>query len=514
MSSLRTFTRNILSNYLGFVVQAVVMFLLRPVVIDTLGDGVAGIWFLIIACTGYYGLLDLGIRSAVGQYVTRYWAMGDMAGVSRTLTTALGLTSIAAGVLLIVTAFLALFGHSLFGIRVLDAGDTALVFAVVGGGVAINFPLAIFQSATYARQRFDVANAIGITERMFALGLYWWVLTAGYGIVGLAFVHTALNLITNVLRVGVAFALLPGLRLRRSNLTRESARELWGFGIFNVLVNAADQILANSAAIVIALVLAEAAITYYDNGAFLVAQYLLIVNQIAWVLTPHATSCDSRGDLEGLRRLWLAGSRVILIVASLIAGGIVLLGEDFIRLWLGASFVSGEPFASSATVAAILAVAALVRCGLTCGKQICFGLREVRFLARVTFAESLIHLGLAIALVHWFGLIGVASASLISTATVQLWLQPRFVARRLGTTVGAFLREVPWGGVAVLSCMVAVDWLVAAHLTVTGWGDFLIRGAVVAVPALIAGVLVGTTRAEKERLLARLRARPRRSAAP
>ncbi len=40
---------------------------------------------LIVGMTGYYGLLDLGIRSAVGQYVTRYWTAGDMEGVNRTL---------------------------------------------------------------------------------------------------------------------------------------------------------------------------------------------------------------------------------------------------------------------------------------------------------------------------------------------------------------------------------------------------------------------------------------------
>ena len=43
---------------------------------------VGTMWALLVACTGYYGLMDLGIRSAVGQYVTRYWAKDDIDGVS------------------------------------------------------------------------------------------------------------------------------------------------------------------------------------------------------------------------------------------------------------------------------------------------------------------------------------------------------------------------------------------------------------------------------------------------
>ena len=72
------FARNISSNLAGFLVSAVVALLLSPFIIRTLGDVKYGLWTLLISLTGYYGILDLGVRSAVGHYVTRYWAKNDV----------------------------------------------------------------------------------------------------------------------------------------------------------------------------------------------------------------------------------------------------------------------------------------------------------------------------------------------------------------------------------------------------------------------------------------------------
>ena len=82
------FARNISSNLAGYLVNAAVMFLLTPYVLEQLGDGRYGIWSVVIATTGSYGIFDLGIRSAAGLYLTRYAAQGDEAGVNRSFSTA------------------------------------------------------------------------------------------------------------------------------------------------------------------------------------------------------------------------------------------------------------------------------------------------------------------------------------------------------------------------------------------------------------------------------------------
>src|SRR5262249_49102474 len=80
--------RNVLSNWTSYVVTALVGFGLTPVVVHSLGNTGYGLWTLVVSMTGYFGLLDLGIRSSVGRFVTRYIALKDDEGANRIVSTA------------------------------------------------------------------------------------------------------------------------------------------------------------------------------------------------------------------------------------------------------------------------------------------------------------------------------------------------------------------------------------------------------------------------------------------
>ena len=74
---MRRVLRNIFSNWTGYFVTVVVGFFLAPFVLHHLGNTGYGVWTLVLSLTGYFGLLDLGIRSSVGRFVARYVALAD-----------------------------------------------------------------------------------------------------------------------------------------------------------------------------------------------------------------------------------------------------------------------------------------------------------------------------------------------------------------------------------------------------------------------------------------------------
>src|SRR3954452_7832421 len=83
----RTIARNAACNWAGFVVQLAVAFLLTPFVLAKLGDVRYGAWTLIVGLSGYYGLLDLGFRAGLTQYLTRHLANRDFEQLNRTAST-------------------------------------------------------------------------------------------------------------------------------------------------------------------------------------------------------------------------------------------------------------------------------------------------------------------------------------------------------------------------------------------------------------------------------------------
>jgi O-antigen/teichoic acid export membrane protein len=99
----RTILRNVGSNSLGYVVYVAVGLFLSPLVNRSLGLAVAGVWSLVVSFVGYYGVLDVGIRSAVSHYVATYHARRDQEQVNRTLSTAMAMLSAVALLATLVT---------------------------------------------------------------------------------------------------------------------------------------------------------------------------------------------------------------------------------------------------------------------------------------------------------------------------------------------------------------------------------------------------------------------------
>ena len=504
MTKAASIRRNIASNATGYFVHTIVALLLWPFVLATLGGKLNGLWQTIVAVTGYYGLLDLGIRSAVGQYATRYWAQRDLDGVNRTITTALGVMLIVAGLILAASFVLAAFIGALVEVTPEQQQAAVLTLIIMGINVAWTLGTAVLGVATYATRRFDIANAIGIGERLISAGLIYWTLSQGYGIVGLAISVSAAGFVSGIVRAWLAFRLMPGLRISRRYWSRASLRELGGYGFYNFLVNAADRVITNLDAIVISACVSFVAVTRYDNGAKLIPYFIMLVSSIAFTLTPYATACDARGDREALRRLWVEGSRGIFVFAAWIGAGMAFLGGDFLLLWVGPAETTGGELPDSALILQVLAVAAVIRLGMTCGKQICFAVREMRFLARVSVIEAVTNVVLSVVLVQFFGLLGVAIATLVPMLVVYLWIQPVYIARLLEVDLRRFFAGILPAGIAVVATMACMSWLLDGQIDATSYGGFLAKASALAFPAAVVGFLVGTTSEEKARVFRRI----------
>src|SRR6266404_935706 len=57
------------ANWIALVITFVVAFFLTPFVIHRLGQLSYGIWTLVVSMVSYFGLFDLGLRSAVTRFV-------------------------------------------------------------------------------------------------------------------------------------------------------------------------------------------------------------------------------------------------------------------------------------------------------------------------------------------------------------------------------------------------------------------------------------------------------------
>ena len=71
------FINNVGSSWFALGINVAVGIFLSPFILHRLGDSAFGIWVLIFSITGYYGLFDLGIRSSIVRYASKFAATDD-----------------------------------------------------------------------------------------------------------------------------------------------------------------------------------------------------------------------------------------------------------------------------------------------------------------------------------------------------------------------------------------------------------------------------------------------------
>ena len=230
---------NIATNYLRFAVSMVVVFLMTPYIIGQLGMDTFGLWSLIFAVIGIFGLMDFGFATAAVKTVAEATGAGDEAGRNRALASLLMLYTLIGLLSLVLVMTLAAPAAGWFDLTESQHGLFLPVIWILGLAVSLNFPASLFKAALSGAGRMHIVNAVELVMVLVNAGLVYVLLEAGHGITGLA-ISTALTMVGTSLALSpLAYRLLPGFSLSWRLMSLQNIRPLLSFSVYAFLANVA-----------------------------------------------------------------------------------------------------------------------------------------------------------------------------------------------------------------------------------------------------------------------------------
>jgi O-antigen/teichoic acid export membrane protein len=496
-----TILRNVLANWIGFAVNAGVTLLLTPFVLHHLGAAKYGVWVLTSSVIGYYGLLDLGFRGGVTQYLTRYLAVGDKLKASECISSAVTALSVVGVVLVLLSGVMAEVAPHIFNLPKEIEPEAFWCILIVGCASALQFVFFPFTAVFTAKQRFDLANFIGIGTRLLTAACIYVALTRGYGLIGVSAATCGASAVDYLIRWRVARHIAPELTISPKLANKVRLKEILSFGTWNFQVSVASFAELHLQTLIISFMMPIAAAGHYALATGLVFQISAVLGPIGQVMYPAAAELHARGEHRNLERLYRDGSRLVILAAVTVILIASFWAEDFYRLWIGESYVSGAPFPSVATLLRILLVGTLCSYTASLAGQTLLATGRVRLLAGSLIAGTALNLTLMLIVIKPFGLMGVASAAAIASIVISLILLPSALQKVVDFRVrAAFLGAIvrPIGVAAILTVGIlairstgpAQDW---SHLIVHGVLAGLIAGGAV--------LSVGVSSTEREQFL-------------
>ena len=455
--------KNVGSSWFALGVNVLVGVFLSPFIIHRLGDEAFGLWVIIFSITGYYGLFDLGIRSSIVRYVSKYTATNNQAELNRLVNTALFSYSCIGIVAMLITLVAALFVHTIKGVSPEFEVTARWLLLMVGTSVSLGFPFGLFGGILEGLQRFYLLNFTNISTTLLRALLIVITLSHGRGLLTVAFITVGLPLVGGLINAAAVFRHLR-LRLGPQYVSLASLRQIATYGGTTFLIIVASRLRFKTDALVIGTFVSAAAVTYFTIGSRLVDYAGEVVYTMAQIFVPMASQSDAVKDSRRLRQIFIAGNRMCALVIFPIAAILILLGKSIIEAWVGARYIS-----TSYPILLILLIPSTLLVMQAASPRVLFGMGKHQTLAKWTLGEGIANLVLSVILVRKYGIMGDALGTAIPLSCTVLFFLPYHLCRLLKLRLLAYVRHSFLLPLSLTVPLVAVlllmrRWFVPHHL--------------------------------------------------
>jgi O-antigen/teichoic acid export membrane protein len=438
-------------------VTAALSFALLPVLVRYAGTEAYGVYLLVGSISGYFGLLDFGIGSALTRFAAEARGRDDTRGVERAVAVAF-LYYAAVGAV----AATLLLGLVPFATRFLTFDpaleETARRLLVLGAaGALVLWPTNTFRTAAEAQQRFHLSAGVSAAFQVAGLLAGTAALAAGLGVEMLLAANIAAALAANV---AISLALRRGpaaVRLRLGAADRATFRTMRQFGGYMFVGSLASFAIFQLDHLVVASFLSLGAVTVYNVAWTLQGAVKMIDNLVAGPPWVAGAEMEGRDDLAGQQRLLLRGTRYIacFFVPALVI--LAIFADALVVTWMGPSF------REAVLPARILVLGWIVVSLWETGAGLATAKGAVRSFAALSLVHAVLNVGLSLALAGPFGVVGVALGTAIPFVLMAplMWrvvlrtvrLRPTDVATAVAS---AALPPALAGGVTALLLTLAV----------------------------------------------------------
>lgn len=473
-------------------------FFMMPFLVGEMGERWYGIWVAVGSLVASYYLIDFGLASAVTRFVTLSVSTKNDDGVNQVINTALRVYLTLSLLLLLITAILVVAVPWIMD----DPGDVTVVrhvLAIVGLTLALGFPFKAFAGIGQAHNRYDLLTLINIAGLIAQVSGTVAVIYAGHGILGLAYVGLASNMLTDVLLFTLVRHLFPALSLSQTHFRKGLVRELFTYSSWTFVTQIAEQVRLRIDALVVAALLNATAVTHYFVGARLAELASNLLYQATNLVTPLMTRFHAQGRHADLQDAVIFLTRINIAAGVFVSGALFVLGKAFIERWMGSEFLDTMPvlFTLTAAFSAAFIVNPL--------DNLLYAVAKHKVLALINVGDAAAKLALSFVLGTIYGLWGVALGTLVPMLVSRFLFVVPYACKQAALPVSRYLRET-FGSLAVaVSLLGLLAYAVHPWTAGAGYPRLIILGAAMAVSYAAAAWMLVLRSTDRSRILSIVR---------
>jgi O-antigen/teichoic acid export membrane protein len=510
----RALVRNTFFNLLMLMSNAIVSFLLIGFFLGRLGQARYGVWVLIGDLFRYRTLLGLGLNSAINRRIPMYFAKDDEEGIRKVVSTALFFFTIIAVVLVLLSVLFAIKIGDWFAIEPELVRVASMLTLVVGIGFAASTPLQLTTAVLSGLQRYDMVSITTVVVLAVRTVLTIVLLLHGYGLVTLGLIYGLSEVVARGVQHILARHLLPAGYVSWRYVDGALLKEMLFYGMNTFLYAMGALIIYRASATITGIFLGTSQVAQL----YAAAAGLLLMSEFLQAFTaaikPAVSDLDARDDHSRVRQIGFLTQKYSLLVIIPAASFLIIMGREFLTVWVGGKFKDPAIIQSMATVLAILTAGYFFLLSQHSNFLVLAGRGEHKVFGILTAVEAVLCVSGAVVSVKVFnlGLEGIAWSNFIPMALVAGIIIPIYFNRKMKISAWDSIRHV-WRP-AILGSIpgVAIVILWKYLSPPDSWREILAVVAITGIATVVFSWFVSLDTTERQRLMFVLR-RQRKSAA-
>lgn len=462
---------NVVFSWAAHFVFIIAGFIMPRMIDRRLGQELLGVWDFAWGLVSYFDLVQAGVGSSVNRYVAKYRAAGDSAGVSRTVSSALCVLSVAGLIVMVLTVGASALLGQLFGERLGEnVGEAQWVVFFLGTLMAVQIVFGPFHGVLTGCHRWGLHNTIKSGWHAATVVVMIVALLVSPRLVTLAIIMLVGQLLADMTRVVAAYRVYQDLRVRLSFMRWKTIKSLLYFGGKTLIPGVSHLLVNQTTSVLIMWYLGPAAVALYMRPRSLIYHMRTMVAKMSYVLTPTTSSMQSAEDMEGIQELLIKSVRYAMYMVLPMMLLIVIFGDAIMELWMGSAY-------ADRMVPTILALGSIAGASQLPVYNILSGLNAhgrsgIALLICSVF--SFVMMFLMLGPLNW-GLAGAAAAVMLPTTVMHLVYLPALVCGRVGLATSRYLVSVTVAPVLhtlpFIACLVAARFIFTdQRLQGLAWG--------------------------------------------
>ncbi len=347
--------RNTLLNLAGQAAPFLVGLIAIPFTVRGLGTDRFGVLGLVWLVVGYFTLLDLGMGRAATRFAADAIgrrAYDEIAGITWSAVGVQAIVGVAGGILAGLLAPVLV--QSVLRVPADLEAEAVTAFRILAIAIPVVLVAASFRGLLEAARRFDLVNLVSVpgSALNFLVPLIGALL--GWGLPPIVAIMVLARGTTLVAYFLCARHLFPAItQPRRASLA--GARSLLNFGAWVTVSNVVSPVLDQLDRLLLGAFAGVGSVGFYTPPQEAVLRIRALPTALAATLVPEFSSQATAAAVDRARGYYAIAIRVLALLLAPATLALVLLGHDFLRLWLGDSFAL-----TSTTALRMLAMGALV----------------------------------------------------------------------------------------------------------------------------------------------------------